>query len=193
MGFALGGAATPSTGRRISHFHSMIDREAMMGRAAKPRGAYHTGKDAGHVERQTPPPPAAIIRANNEQRAMALNPLAYALGDPPPGRSALDQQRARMAGDALRAAPDADTIKLLRVLAARPNGIIVRGAHERSLMIEAAKRGLVHDLDHSKKGLHGKVTRAGREAIAESDAERYADDFDDTMHQPGDRIAKRTH
>ncbi len=51
--------------------------------------------DAGAVEKQhEPPSPQAIIEARKAQEAASRDPLRYALGEPLPGRSALDKLRA---------------------------------------------------------------------------------------------------
>lgn len=39
------------------------------------------------------PPPAALIEARRAQEMAAAQPLAYAFGDPLPGRSALDKMK----------------------------------------------------------------------------------------------------
>lgn len=44
-----------------------------------------------------PPSPQAIIERTRAETAAARNPLAFAMGEPLPGRSALDKMRARQA------------------------------------------------------------------------------------------------
>lgn len=48
--------------------------------------------DGRHAKPQ-PPPPAAMLEAKRAQERAAQNPLAYAFGDPLPGRSALDKMK----------------------------------------------------------------------------------------------------
>lgn len=64
------------------------------------KGAYSKMmRDAGTVEKPNEPPsPAAILARDKAVAAAARNPLAYALGEPLPGRSMLDKLRARQAG-----------------------------------------------------------------------------------------------
>lgn len=55
--------------------------------------------ESGAVEKpHEPPSPAAIIARDKAVALAARNPLAYALGEPLPGRSMLDKLRARQAG-----------------------------------------------------------------------------------------------
>lgn len=58
----------------------------MLRRAASPSiGTYS--------DRSVAPSPAAVIEARRAIERAALNPLAYAMGEPLPGRSALDKLR----------------------------------------------------------------------------------------------------
>lgn len=46
-------------------------------------------------EKSEPPSPQALIERARAEKAAERNPLAYALGEPLPGRSALDKMRAK--------------------------------------------------------------------------------------------------
>lgn len=67
--------------------------------------------EAGEKQHE-PPSPQAIIEARRAQEAADKNPLAYSMGEPLPGRSALDKIRA--AQRAREAAGDGDTTIVLR-------------------------------------------------------------------------------
>ncbi len=62
--------------------------------------------EAGEKQHE-PPSPAALIERRKAEAAAARNPLAYALGEPLPGRSALDKMRAR---EAAAAAGESDNV-----------------------------------------------------------------------------------
>lgn len=76
----------------------------------------HTMPRHESQERSEPPSPQALIERRRAEDAAAKNPLAFSMGEPLPGRSALDKMRAKAALDAARKASEAgddDTVIVL--------------------------------------------------------------------------------